>query len=304
MDHAVSSEEDKYSCLLSVGQVSHHSIELIWTSEVNSRRTGPPSSWSYFTLEMKNQRKLPFKEIHKGFNRGFVVENLKAKSSYTFRLKETWPSGQEQCYPEITASTEAYPLNGRHLHSAVLKMQEEELSRVLQSGKVEVDVPDRLDYTPLMMATMKGFNRGVEILVSHGADVNRKNSSGKDRLMEVVKQLRGYEASWSSQDRTGCSALHWAAVDARDNASWTSLMMVCVVTGDVDVASLLISAGADVNAQDTDGKTPLMVAVLKNHEQLVQMLLNKGADSEIQNKGQVCPARPSDSSGPSAPQVG
>lgn len=38
-------------------------------------------------------------------------------------------------------------------------------------------------------------------------------------------------------------------------------MRLCAMTGKVDVATLLIDAGADVNAKDKDGKTPLMVCI-------------------------------------------
>lgn len=42
-------------------------------------------------------------------------------------------------------------------------------------------------------------------------------------------------------------------------SGWTPLMRVSAVSGSRRVASLLIEAGADVNAKDKDGKTPLMV---------------------------------------------
>ncbi|XP_002664080.7 fibronectin type 3 and ankyrin repeat domains protein 1 isoform X1 [Danio rerio] len=294
---------------LAVGQVSHHSIELVWSREKGSKWTDPPQNWTCFILEQMNNTKHSFKQIHKGYNTRFTVDNLEPKTTYTFRLKVTWPSGQQQYYPSVTASTEKPPLNGKNLHSAVLKTDEVELCRVLQSGTVTVDVPDRLDYTPLMMAAIKGFTSGVQILVHHGADVSRKNSSGKDSLMlacfhghlDVVKLLCGCGASWRARDRTGCCSLHWATaggqldilqyliqygceVNVQDNIAWTPLMIVSVITGDPAVASLLISAGADVNVQDRDGKTPLMVAVLNNYEHLVQILLKKGADPNIQNK--------------------
>ncbi|XP_042624048.1 fibronectin type 3 and ankyrin repeat domains protein 1 isoform X1 [Cyprinus carpio] len=297
---------------VTVGQVSHHSIELIWTREHGTNWTDPPENWTCFTLEQKNDRKHTYKEIHKGYNTQFTVENLEPKTTYTFRLKVTWPSGQQRYYPSVTASTEKEPLNGRNLHNAVLKCDELELCRVLQSIKVMVDVPDKLDFTPLMVAAMKGFTRGVQLLVHHGADVNKKNSSGKDSLMlacfhghlDVVKFLHSCGASWSSQDRSGCCALHWAAagghlpllqyliqdgceVDVRDGASWTPLMIVSVITGDTAAASLLITAGADVNVQDRNGKTPLMVAVLNNYEHLVKILLENGADPNIQNQAGV-----------------
>lgn len=45
----------------------------------------------------------------------------------------------------------------------------------------------------------------------------------------------------------------------QDSDLWTPLMIVSLMTGDTAVASLLISAGADVNVKDKDAKTPLMV---------------------------------------------
>ncbi|XP_043109121.1 fibronectin type 3 and ankyrin repeat domains 1 protein-like [Puntigrus tetrazona] len=250
--------------------------------------------------------------VFSGYNTWFTVENLEPKTTYTFRLKVMWPSGQQRYYPSVSASTEKQPLNGRNLHNAVLRCDELELCRVLQSIKVTVDVPDKLDFTPLMVAVMKDFISGVHILVRHGADVNRKNNSGKDSLMlacyhghlDVVQFLLRCGASRSSRDRSGCCALHWATagghlpvlryliqdgceVDVRDDASWTPLMIVSVITGDTAVASLLIKAGADVNVQDRDGKTPLMVAVLNNYKHLVQTLLERGADPNIQNQAGV-----------------
>ncbi|KTG39514.1 hypothetical protein cypCar_00044121, partial [Cyprinus carpio] len=201
----------------------------------------------------------------RGYNTRFTVENLEPKTTYTFRLKVTWPSGQQRYYPSVTASTEKEPLNGRNLHNAVLKCDELELCRVLQSI--------------LMLACFHGH-------------------------LDVVKFLHSCGASWSSQDRSGCCALHWAAagghlpllqyliqdgceVDVRDGASWTPLMIVSVITGDTAAASLLITAGADVNVQDRNGKTPLMVAVLNNYEHLVKILLENGADPNIQNQAGV-----------------
>uniref|UniRef100_A0A673MAW3 Fibronectin type 3 and ankyrin repeat domains 1 protein-like n=1 Tax=Sinocyclocheilus rhinocerous TaxID=307959 RepID=A0A673MAW3_9TELE len=304
--------ERQRSGVLAVGQVSHHSIELVWTRENDTNWTDAPKNWTCFILEQKNDRKHTYKEIHKGYNTRFTVENLEPKTTYTFRLKVTWPSGQQRYYPSVSASTEKEPLNGRNLHNAVLRSDELELCRVLQSIKVTVDVPDKLDFTPLMVAVMKGFTSGVQLLVRHGADVNKKTNSGKDSLMlacfhghlDVVQFLRSCGASLSSRDGSGCCALHWAAagghlpvlhhlmqdgceVDVRDDATWTPLMIVSVMTGDTAVASLLITAGADVNVQDRDGKTPLMVAVLNNYEHLVKILLDRGADPNIQNQAGI-----------------
>ena len=47
--------------------------------------------------------------------------------------------------------------------------------------------------------------------------------------------------------------------------------------GKMEVATLLMERGVDINAKDTDGHTPLSLAVIMNHTQLVAYLRTVGA---------------------------
>lgn len=293
-----------------VGKVSHHSIELYWDEIHTLQRKGPSEQWPHFSVEEEDPKTHTYGTIYIGYSTKHTVEGLEPSTPYRFRLKITSPSGDYVYSPVVSVSTTREPMSGKHLHCAVNINDEEGTRRVLQAGNVKVDVPDKLSFTPLMVAAQKGFTRLVNILVNHGADVNHKNGSGKDSLMlacfaghlDVVKYLRKFGASWESRDKGGSTAMHWAAdgghlnvinymlhdgckVDVKDNISlWTPLMRVSAVTGNADVASLLVKAGADVNMRDKDGKTPLMVAVLNNHEKLVQLLSEKGADHQVKNE--------------------
>lgn len=53
--------------------------------------------------------------------------------------------------------------------------------------------------------------------------------------------------------------------------------------GHVDVCSVLVSAGAGVNAADEDGETPLHYASQLDHGAVVGFLLERGADIEARN---------------------
>ena len=56
--------------------------------------------------------------------------------------------------------------------------------------------------------------------------------------------------------------------------------------GDSDKA--LIKAGAELNVQDSDGNTPLLLACKNSNEKVVRYLLRSGADAAIQNnKGET-----------------
>jgi ankyrin repeat protein len=47
---------------------------------------------------------------------------------------------------------------------------------------------------------------------------------------------------------------------------------------------VLISAGANVNARDGKGSTPLIWATISGHPQVVEILLGHGADETLKNK--------------------
>jgi len=51
--------------------------------------------------------------------------------------------------------------------------------------------------------------------------------------------------------------------------------MLAVSHGRLDLAELLLSAGADVNVQDEDGSTALMCASEHGHVELVKLLLSQ-----------------------------
>jgi len=51
-----------------------------------------------------------------------------------------------------------------------------------------------------------------------------------------------------------------------------------------EIVRMLIDAGANLNMQDKHGDTPLLVAIMKNNPIIVQMLIDAGADLNMQAK--------------------
>ena len=69
----------------------------------------------------------------------------------------------------------------------------------------------------------------------------------------------------------------------------TESLVYAVRTGDAAGAERLIRAGADVNAKDQVGMTPLINAVESDRPEMVEFLLNHGADPQAVSEDNQLP---------------
>ena len=119
---------------------------------------------------------------------------------------------------------------------------------------------------------------------------------------EIVKELlQVWKANVNVQDDNGWSPLHYACssgeqhivqilleggatVDIVDNKGSTPLLTACCTEeGVVSLSTIddLLEAGADVNAQNAIGRTPLQSATIFGNAEIVKRLLEAGADASL-----------------------
>jgi ankyrin repeat protein len=130
------------------------------------------------------------------------------------------------------------------IHTAAGSGDVEAVREFLDAG-VDVDAKGESGETPLLHATFNSHKEIAELLVAEGADVNKKLWNGKTLLHQFI--------------------------DARLPTGFFPLGIV----------EWLINNGADVNAEYGHGVTPLFLAVQAWREEVVQLLIDNGADLNI-----------------------
>ena len=164
--------------------------------------------------------------------------------------------------------------------------------------------------TPLFEAARNGFSDIAELLIDHGADIDAVDASSNTLLhkamlshdLKIVQLLLSkgalVNARTTSGNYPGETPLHVAAligylkgaellllngaeIDAVDRYGYTPLRR-SVDNRHTDMTELLISKGADVTTEDANGISLLHVVAQTDNVALAAKLINSGAD--INNK--------------------
>jgi len=181
------------------------------------------------------------------------------------------------------------------LHAAIFKGSErtvEDIVEFLIQRGANVNAKDTWGYTPLFWALNNMFpstddnNFYIDILnllIANGADVSTKYPGGNTALfpaartgkMKAVRSLLEAGADINVKNDRGWNILH-AMLDVRH-------LNYPGYRPSRDMLELLLSKGADVNLKDKDGRTPLHLAVELADEEIVRLLLDKGAQANAKD---------------------
>ena len=146
--------------------------------------------------------------------------------------------------------------------------------------------PEKPRAVPLYYAAMLGFRDLAEHLIaSHPEHVNAHGGGGQNWTPMHVAAQNGHVNILSLLLENG------ADLEGLDDYIMTPLHRASWV-GRLDAVRFLLDHGANIQARDRDGWTPLYCAVLtENNIQVVQFLLDRGADVNARDDGGRTPLR-------------
>lgn len=123
--------------------------------------------------------------------------------------------------------------------------------------------------TPLHLAARGSNHTIITTLIAHGAYVDSVSVSGRSPLWEAVENNKLKNVMRLLQGR--------ADPNSAGPSESESVLQLAVQQGHVEMARILLDAGANINAVRTN---PLCRAAELGHYEVVELLLRRGADTE------------------------
>ena len=188
----------------------------------------------------------------------------------------------------------------------------EEVKKLLSEGHDPNALHELTWDNPLLIAIYNGNNAMANTLLDVGADPNNKNADGENALhaavrlknFELTRRLvQDFNVDVNELDDRHYSALHLAIMN-NDTPMVEYLLSknadpneptgddlgedVCydtplhlVKADNVQMAEMLINAGADINRHNSDYMTPLYWSCCKKQTNVALLLLSKGAKKNL-----------------------
>lgn len=176
------------------------------------------------------------------------------------------------------------------------------ISKLLIDSGVDINVKDRLGYTPLLFSVQKGWEDLVECLLLKGATVDASSLEGETPLIvavrkgyaSIVKQLIRFDANVEQLDSEGKSLLVLASKGGRASIVETLILnkaevnfltpegetalMYATYHGSLKTVQVLVQNGANINKRNYNGWTAMMIASRFGYADIVRYLSYNGAD--------------------------
>jgi ankyrin repeat protein len=151
---------------------------------------------------------------------------------------------------------------------------------IVEHDPSQVRTTDKVGNTPLHAAAIAGSAPMIEWLLSKGADVEAANTEAMTPLFEAIRNgkddaarvliEKGAKTGGALQraamkNRTAVMELliaKGADIEAKDSQGYTPLSMVTRISGPFEALELLVKKGANINLPDSLGNTPLDNAII------------------------------------------
>ncbi|PON29848.1 hypothetical protein TGAM01_v201214 [Trichoderma gamsii] len=175
------------------------------------------------------------------------------------------------------------------LFSAAVKGHEEVVELLLKTSRVSPNARNMRNETPLLCAAKGDHEAAIKVLLERGADPNHRDNFNQTPLLyaaekgnvAIVNALLGKGADLNYKKDGDKTLLLCDIKGERQNYQMDvgGTPLLCAIKGGHEqIVRILLEKGADPNSRNIVGQTPLLDAAARGSVAIVKALLDKGAD--------------------------
>ena len=133
---------------------------------------------------------------------------------------------------------------------------------------------EKIDMTPLVIASCLNFTKIVQKLLNANANMNEKVHQGQNALTFALA---------SNANESAKMLLDYGAFVNSKDTNETTPIMIAAKHGNPKIIKSLLAKGATVNCSNKFRETALVLAAKRGSAECVKILLEEGADSNVTN---------------------
>jgi ankyrin repeat protein len=202
------------------------------------------------------------------------------------------------------ANANAATKDGRTALYIAAKNGHESVVAVLLANNANINATNSAGNTALIAAAERGYMLMVKILLEKGANIDSVNKDGRKAIDVATGSIGALLEIYNPQEHAAAiaavaqqnqnlpaevrttNALEKVTADAALMTPIQLRLLRGVEEGDEIEVALCLDVEVDLEAQDSEGNTPLLVAARDGHQAILAILLDKGANIEaINDKG-------------------
>lgn len=167
------------------------------------------------------------------------------------------------------------------LEKAIKERDKDMITLLIDTAKADPNQTDSKGNPVLTDAALSGNKEIVTMILLAGANIDQLNTKGQTVLMTLIEQSGSN--SGNMNDMSMFLIENGANVNAVDLKGETP-MFYAVRAKNEQLIKNLIAKGADINARNNKGESVLFIAAENDDKKMAKFLLDNGASARLQNR--------------------